>query len=346
MHKSKATKIVGGVRNQVVEWHPDACQHCGVYAEPAESTCRMCGIRVHSRCVTFWGGQCDICRHNVDNETRCALCEQEDDDECWKDATDRLVKVGIGWGRTWRDESGKIRRRVHDIRCLSSRGSTPMTDGKLTADPLVVHTWCGMCLFQVSPLCPEEWRETILEAIVMPKCIEVGQPNNSMDYCATFETHRCIFCHKKVGWATFCCYHLSHAQGCDLCRDGHVGTTRTISSNAFHPSCAVRFGMQRFSRKGFFGMLCARHKHHRAAGMLHLRPWLGYPSGINKEVVVTASQLTPPSGIQLKGQRYQEQSSLWQPEVSIPHTVEDPIASAMGDTVFDRNQTAFFLAMR
>ena len=96
-----AERAVGGLRNRVVEWHADACQHCGAYAPPANARCVDCGVRVHQQCIEFTDGRCDLCRLGVPETTRCALCEVEDPTPRREDDTDRLLKAVLGFGRTW-----------------------------------------------------------------------------------------------------------------------------------------------------------------------------------------------------------------------------------------------------
>ena len=93
--------MVGGIKNNVVEWHTGTCHHCGVYCVPADRKCADCGVQVHDQCVQLHNDRCDMCSLNVPSSTLCALCECEDPVCLREDATDRLLRKVVCFGRTW-----------------------------------------------------------------------------------------------------------------------------------------------------------------------------------------------------------------------------------------------------
>lgn len=338
MHRRPALRMVGGRHNVVVEWHTDTCQHCGAYATPADRRCTQCQVQTHSQCIpTNEDGRCDMCTHQLDEATAlCALCERVDPPLVRPDSTDRLVKQVVCFGRTWthpgvmnllEDEAHLQQEgylfleeyidetKTYDPRVFPGEGGHKMCarsscgpDGRLVvSEPTVVHTWCAICLFQVSPSLRGEWKDTLLDNLRHPRQIPFGTAKN-LDRSATWRTHACVFCNSREGWTTFCLYHLTMKAGCVGCRDGPALPCRMKSSHAFHPSCAVWAGMQRIIRSEGCGMLCSRNKDFRAARMRHLKPWLDFPSGINEMLPgaldVEPHRLVPEKGVGFKGARF------------------------------------------
>ena len=314
----------------MVEFHSKACQHCGVYGVPADMVCKVCSIHAHEQCLQFVDGTCPMCYNGLNsNVFTCSLCLCDDpiSANTRVDSTDRMSKCVICFGVTWSYSKKSVQELVlegyteiretgikvgtsHNPTTLPFKGSKKMVcvDGdqlSLTSDPLVVHSWCAICLFQKTPDYEAEWKDFILNKIQNPTQVFFGLTNNPHpDLRSTVGTHTCIFCGKGEGWMTFCLYHMSKSQGCDLCRDGHVLPMKLKTSKAFHPSCAVWSGMQRISRQEGFGMLCTRNKDWRANHMRPLKSWLGYPSGINEFLIgtMTPTDLIPEGS--LKGERY------------------------------------------
>lgn len=325
-------KMVGRHRNRVVEWHSKACQHCGVYGIPADSTCKRCQISTHSQCLEFREGLCDMCYEDVDEDIQCCLCQQPDN---WDrpDSTDRLTKRVVCFGRTWTEVQYAIEdlasqgyipvviderieeNTLFDVDKLPMTGTRKMVttqDGKVfTSDPLVAHTWCAACLFHISPSLPNEWRLRILCALHTSVTLVCGlSMNPPVEERSTFETHECVFCHSKKGWTTFCFYHLAKNAGCPVCRQGPQLPAKLKTNHAFHPSCAVRWGMQRICRAEGIGMLCFVCKHFKAMHFKHLKPWLDFPSGINEFLPgqLDSFSLIPEEGTAFKGERYERKS--------------------------------------
>ena len=178
------------------------------------------------------------------------------------------------------------RQAVYDPLTFPDKGMRRMCafsdDGDLlTSDVLVVHTWCAICLLQVSSRTIDEWRDRILKELLVPSRVPYGIHTMPQE-CCTFDTHPCVFCGDKGGWTTFCFYHLSKKAGCRLCRSGTDVPARLVTKHSFHPSCAVWAGMQRLSRKEGFGMLCAQNKTFRSQHCPHLKEWLDFVPGINE----------------------------------------------------------------
>jgi hypothetical protein len=334
----QAKRMVGGSKNTIVEWHTKTCHHCGVYGIPANNHCKECNISAHDQCITFNDGLCDMCQLNVSQMTPCILCGQSDPVNLRDDSTDRLLKKVVCFGRTWTNatndsydiEQSHVQQRleaqgyifvngvfeehvIYDPRTLPHAGKDKMFarskngDTFIVSDPLVVHTWCALCLFQVSPSLEHEWKDTILNELRSPTKLPFGSSMNPTKR-ATFQTHKCVFCNEQEGWTTFCFYHMSKKAGCTVCRDGPDLPARWKTLHAFHPSCAVWYGMQRIMRKEGCGMLCFRNKVFRAQHMRRLEPWLEFPSGINEclpgILELEGTDLIPEDGVTFKGDRF------------------------------------------
>ena len=188
---------------------------------------------------------------------------------------------------------------------LPFRGQRPMKVGiegvgVFESLPMVVHSWCVSCLFQISVL-DDDWKERLLTSMFLCPTLQFG----TFDQPVSRGGVSCQFCGKDNGWLTFCMYHNIHRAGCDRCRDS---TDRSRTYHAFHPSCAVRHGMQRMVRKGKRGMFCARHKDWRARGLKSMKPWLGFLSGFNYDIVnldcMVPSNFAIDTSVPSKGESY------------------------------------------
>lgn len=266
--------LVNGCDCKVVEAHPDVCQHCGFYGFAADERCSGCGIQTHRQCLAM-DGMCDICRHGI-HDMRCQLCHCEDV-PCMgsRGETDRLTKVVVYHGRWWKRADAFVQDYHHVVvgLCkdvsgtfrpdeLPDEGSRPMavciTDQWYVSIPLVVHTWCGQCLFQVSPTQHDEWKRVIVERMEVPIRIEHGCLAVTNQERSSFETHECAFCGHLCGWTTFCIYQQTKKAGCVRCGERD---DQTMCNTFFHPSCAVWAGMQRIVRlKEGSGMVCYHNK--------------------------------------------------------------------------------------
>ena len=330
--------LVGGASNRVVEWHSLACQHCGDHSVAADKSCVACSISVHGTCVAFGrrsGGRCDVCVHEqlASSSSTCCLCKVPDPVIDRADSTDRLSKVVLCYGRTWQrrerptevdslgasgytrivDDRIRPSPAVHDVSTLWEQGRVPMLvvdpeddDAVLVSDPVVAHSWCVQCLFQVQV----QSTQVALDELDAPTRLE-GVPSSVLSLAsrnvgrrhsavATFETHACVFCGQRTGWTTFCFAHVASERGCELCTNAEGSAT-----HAFHPSCAVYAGMQRTARLEGYGMLCAASSKWRDALFVGLESFLGYMSGVNWFVTGPASSMVPPCGTRLKGERYE-----------------------------------------
>ena len=314
---------VGGARNRVVQHHADMCHHCGFHAVPVKFRCATCGIQWHGPCGPATCEACDM--GGEGGLPNCHLCEMEDPAYQCETATDRLAKRIVYHGYQWRAAASPISSHVElhpdspvaralqrdpgrrfDMDELPGRGTNPMRVavngvGVLESVPLVVHSWCVACLFQISPAVERNWKERLLRSMSSCPTLEYGTREASV----TKGGVRCQFCGDDRGWLTFCVYHSTHAAGCDRCRDS---SDRTRTFHAFHPSCAVRWGMQRIVRDGVHGMVCARQTHWCAKDMQGLKHWLGHASGINTDIVhascVLPSNLSAPPDTPFKGNEY------------------------------------------
>lgn len=329
--------LTNGTRNEVVQSHPHACQHCGFYGIPADVTCTKCGVRAHSQCLEFREGLCGLCSAGEDEHaTQCALCQRDDPRTDRQDATDRLTKQVAYYGRHWTrssDDEALLRAAGYEVldpesvcidrgpvrrRHLKQGGACKMAirhDGAMwTSDPVVVHTWCALCLFQISPREGDEaWADHIAMRLETPLRLEVGHSGRDLHddrdvfhHRATCNTHACLFCDDDKGWTTYCVYHQFIPSGCPTCRTDTKGVGKRRTSLFFHPSCAVRHGMQRFGRGGRFGMLCQTlQRQWRSKRLARCKTWLGFPSGINEHLKgfedVTEDALMPPHDVACKG---------------------------------------------
>lgn len=158
----------------------DKCVSCSI---SVHTSC-VSFISQRGQVAAHQNDMCDMCVHEMSTplsvrttttttSTTCALCLTPDPDVTRPDSTDRLVKKILCYGRTWRrvphndiealsvhgyyriyDESIEDAPAVHDVSTLWEHGSRPMFVVKssgciLVSDPLVVHSWCMQCLFQV-----------------------------------------------------------------------------------------------------------------------------------------------------------------------------------------------------
>ena len=303
-----ARRLTGGTRNEVVERHPNACQHCGFYGIPADVTCSQCGIRAHAQCLDFLDGKCGMCHAGEDEHVAtCALCLRDDPRDGVEDATDRLTKQVAYYGRSWslsENDEAQLREQGYDVleegsvcidqgavrrRNLPRGGIRRMAiwhDGSYhTSDPVVVHTWCALALFQVSPR-EAKWADHIALRLETPLRLRnvgySGRGKGDGSVPATCDTLECLFCGQKEGWTTYCLYHQMIPSGCPTCRSAPAGVGKRCTSLFFHPSCAVRHGMQRFGRGTRFGMICQAPRQWRARRLVHCKMWMGFPSGINE----------------------------------------------------------------
>lgn len=295
---NRARLTVGGVENEVVESHENMCHHCGFHAVPITHRCATCGIQCHAECGVE---VCETCDAGT-----CYLCEQEDDISLPPTSTDRLAKRLVFHGLHWqpRTTDGPLTQdafvaaelardptRLFHPSELPEGGREPMAVeveglGVMESVPMVVHSWCAASLFQVDPVADPHWRTTLLDRMFSCPSASFGTTESPV----TRGGAPCQFCQGNAGWLTFCMHHLTSPAGCDRCRDRDDPTR---SFHAFHPSCAVRHGMQRLTRRGRCGMFCSRHKQWRSRQELrHLRMWLGVPSGINHDLV-NGSRLLP-----------------------------------------------------
>lgn len=293
--------LVHGAQCRVLERHPRACQHCGFAGFSADARCGTCGVQVHSACLTLADGTCDECRHDVHTSV-CQLCLCDDPPTTGvAGETDRLTKTVVYHGRWWKradrppDGYRRVVERLNKQVSAVFRPEELPFDGKhpmavcvegtwYVSIPLVVHTWCAQCLFQVSPVDDEAWTTTIVDRMESPVRLSCATFDIAQQLGrATFETHPCVFCDAQEGWTTFCLYHLTKQAGCVRCGDRHEQTT---CHRAFHPSCAVRAGMQRILRwKEGFGMLCYHNKNFRGQHFPPpLRKNLDWCSGINERL--------------------------------------------------------------
>lgn len=304
---------VGGARNEVLEKHKNMCHHCGFFALPVTQRCSQCGIQYHDQCGPCMSptSLCEVCAAvGQETVTRCYLCDASDDATLEATATDRLSLRIVYHGLHWRLASpdaavptGVINlapsssvalalkndpHRMFHFSELPREGTHPMRVnvehvGVFESVPLVVHSWCATCLFGVHPL-HDNWKWQLLDSMFSCGTLAYG----TMQAPVTRGGAECQFCHSSRGWLTFCHYHLTHAAGCDRCRDAD---DVTITRHAFHPSCAVRHGMQRMVKKQRAGMFCARQKHWRSYGLVPVKAWLGMLSGINHDLENVAGVL-------------------------------------------------------
>ena len=301
MHRreTRAMVSVGGARNQVVKLHQNMCHHCGFHAIPISHKCARCGIQCHNSCGS---PICDVCE-NGGREAfpNCILCDK--DDPACEDATstDRLAMRIVYHGHRWKKTTENLSSHrflaseshvAEELKANPDRhfrmdelpfhGRHPMMlfiekVGFFESVPMVVHSWCVSCLFQINPALDDDWKERLLQRMSSCPTRSFGSLRDSV----TRGGVPCQFCGDDNGWLTFCMYHNIFPAGCDRCRDA---SDRSKTYHAFHPSCAVRHGMQR-KYKRMCGMFCARHKTWRSRRLETMKPWLGFVSGINLDIV-------------------------------------------------------------
>ena len=338
----RAIRTVGGANNLIVERHPRGCQHCGFFGVPADAACERCGVRVHSQCIELREGRlCDDCAEGgrVANEV-CALCQRPDPPGLAVDATDRLYKVLVLHGHEWEEEEEEEERDADAARLeldpdgavarelsaypharfapadLPEAGARPMrvrlaSGVVLRSRPLVVHSWCALCLFQICPTRMTDWRASLVAEMLRRVRLPYGTVGRPVGR-ATHTTHACQFCGETVGWTTFCMHHMAlthpRTRGCDRCRAGAGPHECLRTELAFHPSCAVWAGMQRIGRHEGFGMICERPKFWRSRRLPRLRTALSVCPGINEFLVgfedVDAMDLKVGEDVPRKGGRY------------------------------------------
>ena len=339
LRETRAMLSVGGAYNEVLEEHPNMCHHCGFYAVPVTHRCERCGIQYHEGCGPSLApdGLCDMCQGGGRAKfPSCYLCDVPDPAArvCGTDRLNlRLVYHGMHWRPATSDESAeldgdtvrlpsgcavasRLRARggsMFHFKELPHEGRHRMSVevqgvGTFVSVPFVVHSWCAACLFDVD--CSQDvddygnecdWRTRLVQ-----KMFSCGSsPVGTMEQPVTRGGAACQFCGSDSGWLTYCSYHLSHKAGCTRCR---ADRDPTVSMHAFHPSCAVRFGMQRMVRQGRHGMFCARNKKWRGQKLQSLKYWLGMTSGINHDLLnldrLIPSNLTDVPACDRKGSRY------------------------------------------
>ena len=260
--------------NQIVARHPRMCHHCGFHGTVVE-TCTGCGIQAHEGCYKMTDGKCDMCTHAIDDAVCCALCLQADLEYADKDSTKRLSKSFVHYGRTWsRDYNFTPDAIGEDYLILKADGAyahvvtklgedpkstflpnelpqlgsvkmvaTVAADEVYVSDPLVVHSWCKTAM-QIEDVPAALECKHKYEKGYDPTTFDKDDPEKQRK--ATWETHACNFCDEKKGYAIFCHYHVTHKAGCRNCG----------CNTAFHPSCAVRQGFQRYVHKGMCGVAC------------------------------------------------------------------------------------------
>lgn len=301
--------------SHVVERHPRMCHHCGFHGTVPENVCVDCGIQTHAGCYDMVGGKCDMCTNGLDHKAVCALCLQPDKDaeEESKDATNRLSKRLVHWGRTWSridvpsDVLGDdyltltadgpwaavVRKLGEDPTStflpteLPQRGNKKMVatvgeDEVYLSDPLVVHSWCqaAMQLHDVPEALDDKTK-------IVPgyDCKTYDKEDVFKEPKATWETHPCKVCGKTEGYTVFCFYHVTHYGGCRKC-----GPKTTV-----HPSCAVRKSdMQRYTRGGQSGVgFCTDLRNFRSVGASKHLDLLNCLSGINNNFSSDTWDLDP-----------------------------------------------------
>jgi hypothetical protein len=302
---------------QIVARHPRMCHHCGFHGTVPEEVCADCGLQVHTSCrlmnVKDGAKQCDMCYHEVDAATVCALCLQPDKPWTDKDSTDRLHKTLVHFGRTWTwipDADRHVLADDHNILEAGGHGAdvvarleadphatfrpadlpksgnekmaAVLTDGRVyTSDPLVVHSFCqdAMQLGDVPDALDDKTKIVTYD----PKANDPGNPFKQPK--ATWETHACKVCRKQEGYAVFCFAHVSLPSGCRKCH----------STVAYHPSCAAWHGLQRYTyNEGQRGVACNNNHSFRAQdGYAKHKKALSCASGINKCFPPDAWDLDP-----------------------------------------------------
>ena len=236
----------------------------------------------------------------MEEKATCFLCKQADPECANATSTDRMALRIVYHGHTWKvketERSSKILpedswvaselkrnpERTFAVDELPFEGKCRMEvslDGvAFVSVPMVVHSWCVSCLFQINPALEHDWIERLLHRMFTCPTLSFGTRKDSV----TRGGVACQFCGSNDGWLTFCMYHNNFRAGCDRCRDPYEPSQ---TYHAFHPSCAVRWGMQRIVRNGQSGMLCARHKDWRARNLKPMKLWMGFLSGINSDLV-------------------------------------------------------------
>jgi len=82
--------------------------------------------------------------------------------------------------------------------------------GVFESTPMVVHSWCVSCLFQISVL-DDDWKERLLALMFSCPKLQFGTREQSVSRGGV----SCQFCGKDNGWLTFCMYHNTHRAGLD-----------------------------------------------------------------------------------------------------------------------------------
>ena len=149
--------------------------------------------------------------------------------------------------------------------------------------PLVVHSVCAASMYVLPAEVPfethpEQWPGllTMLYSEEKRKEMRFSNAHVPCDLAEvevkhveshSFQTNPCAFCGKQEGFTVCCMTHLlSPGHGCKDCNstarkeDGEE-TDAQYTEVAFHPSCAVRAGMQRWTLRGkdgvtLFGLAC------------------------------------------------------------------------------------------
>ena len=204
------------------------CAHCRLPG--VDSTCPGCGIQTHSRCLDV-SSSCDVCHFDLKacypNDLTCQLC--------MKDTGTEYSQCVVFFGKEWKKASSgrdydDSFRRVSAPTGARCKMVIESDEGVLVATPYVAHTLCAQRLFQVSSLTRDVDLSSIREAVDNPTKIDVGGKGKP---CATFQTHRCIYCRTKFGWTTFCT-----AMQKGTCRSCADFPGAFVTNKFFHPMCA------------------------------------------------------------------------------------------------------------
>ena len=180
----------GGYANNAPVFHSDCCAHCADVSVPTDLTCTGCGIKVHSACMSFKDGVCDVCRYAAHKlgEEPCVCCGKRLDcvDATWGDAppgtkaTYAMPGIFLYYGRTfvraeeapvqyapdeldpplWRDNPravvlAKNPNQVFEYDDIEGGGRRPFvvysSAGTFVSRPCGVHSFCATAVTQIPP---------------------------------------------------------------------------------------------------------------------------------------------------------------------------------------------------
>ena len=214
---------------------PQMCQHCGIISNGPIRKCKKCSIQVHESCLNLNNELCDLCFYDLDPMTRCMLCDREEEKKVDSCSRSRIPFVVVGFGRqytevpsdtpvSWQErgyarvtsdaivaELQKKPDTMFPVSMMQAQRSYVEVESMvhMVAEPIVVHSWCA-CVFTGMDVTHKAFCETLFDVMKSKASSEAT----------------CYLCTEESDLLYPIKDHKSR-------------------SHSIHPSCGVRYGMQR-----------------------------------------------------------------------------------------------------